>query len=393
MIASAKTFLPFAVLMPRLGGGGEAKAPDGRRGLGADTELKELLHVLKTKQDEEREFIAGLLALEDQVRARMEELRVAYEERDYFDLLPAGDEHTIDALHAAFLEGLDHPLHALSRRGEASRAFARLFLDTRFRVRLAISAGWETEAREVAAGIWVLRGMTDGYINVGAEEAGVIALRVDLSASLLRALRTDLGALKPVPDFQVDESAVTALFAKAGATDEGARLAAVAQAEDAALAMEERMIDALFSARLRGDPEVVKQLDWRARMWDLTAPIRAEALQFLPHTPEGEKAPENVQKMKRHERIRWAGWRGTEGLSIDPLDEELVFVCAHTTDFLWGAIQSREYCDRYLALRRIRAHDHKTIKGRELTEWENEALAAVQRPMMRQESSSGTTQR
>ena len=52
---------------------------------------------------------------------------------------------------------------------------------------------------------------------------------------------------------------------------------------------------------------------------------------------------------------------------------------AQGLDFLWGAIESRPYYDRYLALRGIRLHDHRTMKDRKLTPREETALFVVQR--------------
>jgi len=363
------------------------KAPDGHRGLGADTELSELLKLVRTTRKDERDFVAELLALESDVSKQLEELRASYASRRYFDLLPEGSEPSVAALHGAFLEARERPLHQLARGDAASLAFARMFLDTRLRARLAVTGGWDVEAREVAAGLWVLRGMTDGWVVVTPAEARVIATRVDLSASLLRALRNDLGALKPSPGQVVSDSAVTALLARAHAADEAARRAALEESEDQAARTEEMMVGALFSARLRRRPDVVETIEWRERVWALADPIRDEALVFLPNTEEGRNAPPNIADMKRSERVKWAGRRGVEGLAIDPLDEVLVFVAAHATDYLWGSIQSREFYDRYLALRRIRSHEHKTLRGRELTDWETEALAVVQRSLLGQDGS------
>ncbi len=362
------------------------EAPDGRRGLGSDTELSELLKVLGGRRDEERDFVAGLLALEGDVHERLETLRGTYAARDYFDLVPLEVEPTVAALHDAFLEASERPLHALAREDAASRAFARMFLDTRFRARLAVIGGWEVEAREVEAGIWVLRGMTDGWVVLTPEEARGIAMRVDLSASLLRALRNDLDVLRPARGQVVSDSAVAMLLVRAHAADEEARRAELVEFTAEAARKEELMVSALFSARLGLEPDVIAALDWRRRLWARAEPLRAEALQFLPDTPQGRAAPANVAEMKRHERLQWAGRRGREGLAIDPLDQDLVFAAAHASDFLWGSIQALEYYDRYLALRRIRAHEHETIRGRDLTDWETEALFAVQRSVLAEES-------
>jgi hypothetical protein len=67
-----------------------------------------------------------------------------------------------------------------------------------------------------------------------------------------------------------------------------------------------------------------------------------------------------------------------EALAYDPLGEELNWFEAEATDFLSGAIESKRYFDRYLALRGIRAHDHRTYQDRTLSREEKRALDAVQ---------------
>jgi hypothetical protein len=391
MAALATTLLALVLAVPPpvpLGSGGRGgespEAPDGHRGLGADTELSELLKLFKTRREEERAFVAELLAIEGDVEEQLEKLREVYARRDYFDLLPEDVEPTLGALHTAFLDANEQPLAAFARGDAASLAFARMFLDTRFRARIAVTGGWDVEAREVAAGIWVLRAMTDGWVVLVPEEARAIVTRVDLSSALLRAVRSDLSALRPAqkPQQVVDDAALTALLARAHAADEVARRAALSEAVDEARRKEEMMVSALFSARLRRRADVIATIDWRERLWARAAPLRADALVFLPDTPEGREAPPEVAEMKTHERLKWAGWRGSEGMAIDPLDDVLVFAAAHATDFQWGSIQARELYDRYLALRRIRSHEYETLRGRELTAWENEALAAVQRSVM-----------
>jgi hypothetical protein len=51
---------------------------------------------------------------------------------------------------------------------------------------------------------------------------------------------------------------------------------------------------------------------------------------------------------------------------------------ALSTDWLADRVRSRPWFDRYLALRGIRAHDHRTYQGKELEADEQIALDAVQ---------------
>jgi hypothetical protein len=211
-----------------------------------------------------------------------------------------------------------------------------------------------------------------------------VITRVDLSASYLRAIQKDLEVLRPKPDEASDPAVVTALVAAASARDETLRHAAfdaIAGLEEERL---ERMLGALFTGRFADSPEARVQVDWRERMRGQAIPLREEALTYLPGTPEAEAAPPDVAErmaaMSKGDRLRWAERRAVEGLAYDPLDEDLVFVAAHCADYLWGDIQSRALYDRFLALRGIRSHDDDTMRDRELSERELEALAVVQRP-------------
>ena len=97
-------------------------------------------------------------------------------------------------------------------------------------------------------------------------------------------------------------------------------------------------------------------------------PLRLEALAYLPDEPEGQAAPADVQELSKSDRMRHAQFSGLRGLVFDPLDEDLTWAVAMGLDFVWGVIESRPYFDRFLALRGIRSHDHRTIRDRTLTE-------------------------
>ena len=99
---------------------------------------------------------------------------------------------------------------------------------------------------------------------------------------------------------------------------------------------------------------------------------------------EGKAAPDALKALAKHERIRGAGYLATKGLEIDPLDDVLAWIAAHSAEFLYGIGQSRPWFDRFLALRGLRAHDHRSFSGRTLDEREREALDAVQRSTLPQ---------
>ena len=182
-------------------------------------------------------------------------------------------------------------------------------------------------------------------------------------------------------------------------------LLGAAQAHDAALqhavfdaiaAIEterlELMLGTLFTRRFAAAPQVRAQLDWRQRMRARAAPLLAEARVYLPESDSRAAAPPEIAAMRHSDRLRWAERRALEGLAFDPLDRELAFIAAHGGDFVWGDIQSRPLYDRFLALSGIRAHDDRTIRGRELTPRELEALVVVQRPFAPGESPKGPNQ-
>jgi len=352
------------------------EAPDGHRGLGATTELAELQRVAASDEEEDLAFVASLLELEPALREQLGALLEVYERLGYTDLVETRDPD-LAALHAAFLEARADPLPLLARGDRAAEALAAMLLDTRFLARVQVASGWEVEAREVRAGVGLLSGSTDGWVVLTPQEGAQIATRVDLSASLLRALQRDLDVLRPQKKERVDRAETERLLALA----RGDTAAAEARIDEAE-AVAERMLSAMFSPRLRAQENVVAALQLRERIWARSAPLRKEALLYLPTSDEGRSAPPEVSEMRKHERIRRAGVRGQEGVAVDPLDEDLAYVLAHATNFLWGADRSRAVYDRYLALRGIRAHDYRTLKGRALTARENEALAVVQQAVL-----------
>jgi hypothetical protein len=117
-------------------------------------------------------------------------------------------------------------------------------------------------------------------------------------------------------------------------------------------------------------------------VFEESVPLREEASQWLPEGEPGRRAPPDVQALAKHERMRGAGYRAIRGASVDPLDDELAWIAAHASDFLYGLLESRPWYDRFLALRGIRAHDHRTHAGRRLDARESEALEAVQRMLV-----------
>ena len=381
------------------------EAPDGHRGFGATTALSDVLKILRARSEEDRVFVGRLDAMVAELEQRIQELTEHDRARGAFRILrtgvedPAGEdgggkgpkvgkgaqappEPGLAELHAAFREAAEHPLSMLARKDEASRAFAELYLDTRFRARLEVLAEYEDQLSEFRRGMAVLRGAGDGWIDLSPTQLQNVLARVDLAASFLRAIQKDLNVLRPRAEESSDPAAADALMSAAHARDEALRrrtFGTMAEFEQERLDL---MVGTLFTERFSDDPQARVQVDWRDRMRDHVAPLREEALRYMPGTPESEDAGPEIEAMRRHDRLRWALRRSTEALEFDPLDEELAYVAAHCSDFLTGDIVSRALYDRFLALRGIRAHDDDTIRGRELDAREQEALAVVQRPFL-----------
>jgi hypothetical protein len=82
--------------------------------------------------------------------------------------------------------------------------------------------------------------------------------------------------------------------------------------------------------------------------------------------------------MSKQDRHRVALRHAAEGLAEDPFSPELSLYMALSTDWLVDRIHSRPWFDRYLALNGIRAHDHRTYQGKELSSDMQIALDAVQ---------------
>jgi len=361
-------------------------APDGMRGLGEETSLAELLRVVRAGEEEDQRFLASLASLEADVRLLLASSRERYRVHGYFELVGPLAEPALAELHAAFLAAEARPLEVLAAGEDDPRAlaYARMFVDARFRARVSLSVGWEDDARELRKGLAVLRATTDGFVQLEQREAHAIARRVDLAASLLRARRNDLQALRsPERDLEggrVDEVAVKALFARAQAPRAEERKLAMVRAQTEAILLEQRMSRSLFTTRLASEARA--SIDERARVLAQAAPLRVEALRALPDSPEGRDAADPLRRLGPTERMRWAQFKAREGLALDPLDEDLAWAAAHSADFLFGPIESRPLYDRFLALRGLRAHDHRTLRGRDLDVREEEALEAVQRPLV-----------
>lgn len=357
-------------------------APDGKPGLGDASTLRQLLEGARVTHDEGRAFVGELLGLAAEVRLQQSAAAEGYRAAGYFELAVGADD--LETLGEVLRAAQADPVRALSGGGARARTLATALLDTRLRARTRLGQGLELDAREVSAGLAVLRGADEGFVQLEEREAQAIARRVDLAASRLRSRRIDFlalrsrsapGAKAPNPPHEPPD--VAALLAAAADPDAVRARRACAPLLQKADEHAELMWSALASARLEAQTE--EDLAWRERSLTEAARLRKEALTYLPETPEGRAAPMEIASLRKHERVRWSGFRAREGLAHDALDDVLAYAAAHAADFQWGSIESRPLFDRFLVLRGIRHYDSRTLQGRKLDPWEEEALLSVQK--------------
>lgn len=386
-MGQAALFLGLAALWPiaveaagtaRVPGQDHPQAPDGRRGLGAETEHKDILRLFRQPDENDEVFLAGLDEVRRDLDVLVATLEGLYWARGTFDLLEPRDEATLPRLHAVF-HGYSLDLGAtLARDDKVGRTFATLFLDTRFRARMRILDGLEEDEQEVHRGLAVLRAQTDGWVRLTDGEASNVARRVDLAAALLRARYKDLEALREAPGSAPDISMthLAELFAAASGANERERKLRLAEAELREIDRAVAMLELLFTPML--EREVEDLILWR-RARDERGELLLHESRFLqPNTPEGQDAPPDVQKQTKTKRRRAAYHKALEGLYEDPLNEELAYVAARMSRYVGGTLEALSHYDRFLALRGIRSHDHRTYQDRELDEKEKDALFFVQ---------------
>ena len=99
----------------------------------------------------------------------------------------AGGIMTTEYLSAPLQLKVSQVIERVGRGGDAGELAARFFLDLRFRLRREVLGRFEREAREVRAGLALLRASEDGYVLLKDEEAQGIAARIDLSSPFLRS--------------------------------------------------------------------------------------------------------------------------------------------------------------------------------------------------------------
>ena len=289
------------------------RAPDGARGLGVETELTELLRLFYQPDEADEALLAELFELGPALGIAEATTLALYRTRGLFAVLDAHEDETLDALHAR-LSALDaDPETYLAGPVATARAWARLLLDTRLRVRAWLFRGWRDEVRQVEAGLAVLRANTEGWARLSAEETRNLATRVDLASALLRARIRDLGALREAPDApsEVDEADVERLLSVLALGPGPERLAALEREHLRVLDEVERMRALLSSTAL--EAELAGWLRWRAAEDARALTLSEEARVWHPGTEEGAAAPAEIRRLKKTTRRREALGRALAG--------------------------------------------------------------------------------
>jgi len=137
-----------------------------------------------------------------------------------------------------------------------------------------------------------------------------------------------------------------------------------------------RMAASLSSSRLRS--ALSAELVARAEALEKAAGRIPELDMLIPDRISEELVRGEIRNMSKQDRHSLALRHALQGLAEDPFSPELTFYAAVATDWVADPTLSRPWFDRYLALRGIRAHDHRTYQGRKLEQDEQRALDVVQ---------------
>jgi hypothetical protein len=356
-----------------------ALAPDGRPGFGTKRSGHALGRVFSSPSQEEGELLTGLDELTSDILVLREMVRRDYRARGYMDILEQAGADDLRDLHRRFRELEPSATSVLGEGGRGRDVFLELLLDLRFQIRVELFERFDDEGRELRAGLALLRGTQDGLFELKDGEARSIAARLDLAASILRAVRLDLDALRergddaapgaPEPSWMAELIGITKL------RSEQDRLSALDALRAKAGRRLERLKGVLFWPRLQ--LKIATELAKREALEDLAAQHLERTLRYLLIPPFDKDPQRQIREMSRAERHRYALSEGLRGLAADPLNEELTYWTGIATDFLYEPREGRLWFDRYLALRGIRAHEHRSTKDRELTDKESYALEKV----------------
>ena len=355
------------------------KAPDGRPALAGRGGAHEISKVLaRPKTAHERQLAGDLFGLQAACELRLSLAGKRLRERGCMGLVADSATGTLAEQLARVDELALRASTELAVGDERARALAVCLLDPAFGVRRSALRGMERELTEVRGGLAILLASQTGFVSLTDEEAAGIARRVDRSAALLRSLNSDMDLLE-ASDFAgepVGEGAIDALIVAARTPQKEERLEVLRAQLEPTEDKVARMAASLSGSRLRS--ALAAELAARdAAMVEAAARLTELELLIPGRVPE-EEVPREIQSMSKQDRHSLALRHALEGLSEDPFSPELNFYAATAMDWIADSTRSRPWFDRYLALRGVRAHDHRTYEGRELTADEQRALDVVQ---------------
>lgn len=358
-------------------------APDGHPGFGTLRTSRELGRVFQKPSEQDEELLTGLADLDSEVRILVEMARRTYKRRGYFELLDRFGPQELADLHGSYFAAEAEALDLIANSSPVADAWIDMFLDLRFRSRLPLLEVYAAEAREVQAGLALLRALEDGYVELKDREARAIAERIDLAASLLRAIRLDLEALRERGDDaapgQPDPAWKIELIGISKMRPGEHRDQAFEELSIKVAARQKQLESVLFWPRLR------TKLDLKLRSRELGREKALEHLAevkfYLLEFEEGDVPPPDLLKMKKFARHQYALSEALKGIGYDPFNEALAYRAGIATDLIYETQESRQWFDRFLTLRGIRLHLYQTTE-RELDDEEEQALLVLMRPMV-----------
>ena len=357
----------------------EARAPDGRPALAGRGSAHELGRVLvRPRTPEERQLVGDLFGLEAAVKLRLALAARKLRVRGCMGLIEDPESGELGEQIERYDVLVERTATELAVGDGRARSLGVCLLDPAFGVRHAALTGIDRELLEVRSGLAILQASQVGHVFLGDDLAAEIARRVDRSAALLRTVMSDLDLLE-ASEFAgepISDDAIEALISAARTPEMSVRRLLLSRILDQPRAQVMRMAGSLSGMRLR----VALSVELAARDAAVEkARIRIEELdRLVPGRIPEELVPAEIRAMSKQARYSLALRHANEGLAEDPFSQELTFYAALATDWSAGVRLSRPWFDRYLALRGIRAHDHRTYQGRKLEPDEQTALDEVQ---------------
>ena len=354
-------------------------AADGRPSLAWRGGAQELGRVLvRPRTTEEELLVADLFGLEAAVKLRLSLATRELRPRGCMALIEDEEGGSFLEVLARFEELSGRASTELAVGDERARGLGICLLDPAFGVRMQAVRGIDRELLEVRSGLAILVATQAGYAALSDEEALSIAQRIDRSAALLRSMMLDMDLLG-ASDFAgvpVTSAALDGLMEAARLRDRTERSRSLAALLDPKKEVIHRMAGSLKGVRLQS--ALAGELALREAALARASLHIVELDRLVPGRLPDEDVPVEILSMSKQDRHRVALRHAAEGLAEDPFSPELNLYMALSTDWLVDRMRSRPWFDRYLALKGVRAHDHRTYQGKELSLDVQIALDAVQ---------------